>query len=95
MAFFFHSKPYSILPYIFRPFNISIKTPSKKELRINDNDSVLLIPWRYAVSRLQLLLDIIKKYGISSMNDTKRSSEDNGLTFDVSIVIIFYYYLKF
>ncbi|OUM67561.1 hypothetical protein PIROE2DRAFT_4965, partial [Piromyces sp. E2] len=81
MAFFFHTKPYSILPYLFRPFNTSIKAPSKKELRINNNDSVILIPWRYAVSRLQLLLDIIKKYGISSINDIRKDDE-NGLKFD-------------
>ena len=83
MAFFFHSKPYSILPYIFKPFSTSIKTPSKKELTIDDNDSLTLIPWRYAVSRLQLLLDVIKKYGISSINDS-RKEDDNGLTFDVA-----------
>ncbi|ORX51359.1 hypothetical protein BCR36DRAFT_350935 [Piromyces finnis] len=85
MAFFFHSKPYSILPYIFRPFNTSIKTSNKNELKIINNDSLPLIPWRYAESRLQLLLDVIKKYGVSSINDEKRntSSDDfNGLTFD-------------
>ena len=85
MAFFFHTKPYSIFPYIFRPFNTSIKTQNKKELTVTDNVSIPLIPWRYAVSRLQLLLDIIKKYGISSLNLRENSNvdEDNGLTFDV------------
>jgi len=80
MAFFFHTKPYSIFPYIFRPFNTSIKAQSKKGLIVTDNVSVPLIPWRYAVSRLQLLLDVITKYGISS--NISNVDEDNGLTFD-------------
>jgi len=81
MAYFFHTKPYSIFPYIFRPFNTSIKAQSKKGLIVTDNVSIPLIPWRYAVSRLQLLLEVIKKYGISS--NKINVDEDNGLTFDV------------
>jgi len=92
MSTYFYTKPHSILPYIFKPFHISVKALNKKEIKVNSNVSVPLIPWRYAVSRLELLLNIINKYGIS-FKKSNNNENDNGLIFDVKKKKNFFLYI--